>query len=159
MKRIAVTVAVAALVVTASALSGLIPSAGLLNGVWADDEAKGTREQRDEKVLLDQVPLPVKATIERESAGGQVTSISQATERGEAAYAVRIAKDGQKMTMYVKADGTVLSRGGADDDDESREPAPGPSPRRPYVSVTIRGITAVSRRSGATQPGRRLEVP
>ena len=64
MKRIAVTVAVAA-------------SAGLLNGVWADDEAKGTREQRDEKVLLDQVPPPVKATIERESAGGQVTGISQ----------------------------------------------------------------------------------
>ena len=36
-------------------------------GVWADDEAKGTREQRDEKVLS-----------------------------GEAAYAVKIAKDGQK---------------------------------------------------------------
>jgi hypothetical protein len=31
---------------------------------------------------------------------------------------VKIAKDGQKMTMYVKADGTVLSRGGADDDDD-----------------------------------------
>ena len=59
MKRIAVTVAVAALVVTASALSGLIPSAGLLNGVWADDEAKGAPERRDEKVSLDQVPLPV----------------------------------------------------------------------------------------------------
>jgi uncharacterized membrane protein YkoI len=115
MKRIAATIVVAALVVTASALSGLIPSAGLLNGVWADDEAKGAPEQRDEKVSLDQVPLPVKATIERESAGGQVTGISQATERGEAAYAVKIAKDGQKMTIYVKADGTVPSRGGADD--------------------------------------------
>jgi len=118
MKRIAVTVAVAALVVTASALSGLIPSAGLLSGVWAEDEAKGAREQRDKKVLLDQVPPPVKATIERESAGGQVTAISQATERGEAAYAVEIAKDGQQMTMYVKADGTVLKRGGGDDDDD-----------------------------------------
>ena len=118
MKRIAATIVVAALVVTASALSGLIPSAGLLNGVWADDEAKGAPEQRDEKVSLDQVPAPVKATIERESAGGQVTGISQAMERGEAAYAVKIAKDGQKMTMYVKADGTVLGRGGADDDDD-----------------------------------------
>src|SRR5262245_32845370 len=120
MKRIAVTVAVAALVVTASALSGLIPSAGLLNGVWADDEAKGTREQRDEKVLLDQVPPPVKATIERESAGGQVTGISQTTERGEAAYAVKIAKDGHKMRMYVKADGTVVKGGVAGDEDEER---------------------------------------
>ena len=100
MKRIAVTVAVAALVVTASALSGLIPSAGLLNGVWADDEAKGTREQRDEKVLLDQVPPPVKATIERESAGGQVTGVSQATERGEAAYAVDLEK--------IKVDGETV---------------------------------------------------
>src|SRR5262249_3826431 len=50
---------------------------GRRGDVWADDEAKGTREQRDEKVLLDQVPPPVKATIERESAGGQVTGISQ----------------------------------------------------------------------------------
>ena len=116
MKRIATTIVVAALVVTASALSGLIPSAGLLSGVWAEDEAKGAREQRDKKVSLDQVPPPVKATIERESAGGQVTAISQATERGEAAYAVEIAKDGQQMTMYVKADGTVLKRGGGDDD-------------------------------------------
>jgi hypothetical protein len=118
MKRIAATIGVAALVVTASALSGLIPSADLLNGVWADDETKGAREQRDEKVSLDQVPPPVKATIERESAGGQVTGISQATERGEGAYAVKIAKDGQSTTMYVKSDGTVLKRGGAEDDDD-----------------------------------------
>ena len=118
MKRIVGTIVVAALVVVASALSGLIPSAGLLNGVWADDEAKGTREQRDEKVLLDQARSPVKATIERESAGGQVTGISQAREGGEAAYAVRIAKDGQKTTMYVKSDGSVFNRSEADDDDD-----------------------------------------
>ena len=118
MKRTVATIVVAALVVIAGALSGLIPSAGLLNGVWADDEAKGGREQREQNVSLDQVPPPVKATIERESAGGQVTGISQTTERGEAAYAVKIAKSGQKMTMYVKPDGTVLKRGGADDDDD-----------------------------------------
>src|SRR5215831_18626436 len=113
MKRI-----VAALVVVAGALSGLLPSAGLLNGVWAGDEGKGGRGERAPTVSLDQVPPPVKATIERESAGGQVTGISQATERGEAAYAVMIAKDGQRTRMYVKADGTVLKRGGADDDDD-----------------------------------------
>jgi len=118
MKRIAVTIVVAALVVTASALSGLIPWAGLLNGVWADDEAKAGQEQRDQNVSLDQVPPPVKATIERESAGGQVIGIVQATERGEAGYAVRITKGGQKTTMYVKADGTLLKRSGADDDDD-----------------------------------------
>jgi len=71
MKRIGATIAVAALVVTASLLSGLIPSAGLLNGVWAGDEAKEAREQRDQNLSLDQVPPPVKAAIERESAGGQ----------------------------------------------------------------------------------------
>jgi uncharacterized membrane protein YkoI len=74
--------------------------------------------KRDEKVSLDQVPPSVKATIERESAGGQVTGISQAAERGEAAYAVKIAKDGQKMTIYLKADGTVLNGGCADDNDD-----------------------------------------
>ena len=118
MKRIVATIAVAALVVVAGALSGLLPSAGLLNGVWADDEGKGGREERGQTVSLDQVPPPVKATIERESAGGQVTGISQAKERGEAAYAVMIAKDGRKTTMYVKSDGTVLNRSEAEDDDD-----------------------------------------
>ena len=118
MRRIAATIVVAALVVTASAVSGLIPSAGLLNGVWASDEGKGGREERDQTVSLDQVPPPVKAAIERESAGGQVTGISQATEGGGAAYAVRIAKSGQETTMYVKSDGTVLNRAEADDDDD-----------------------------------------
>ena len=118
MKGIAALIVVTVLVVAASALGGLIPSAGLLSGLWAEEESKDAREQRDESVSLDQVPAPVKATIERESAGGQVTGISKATERGDAAYAVKIAKDGQKMTMYVKADGTVLKRSGADDDDD-----------------------------------------
>jgi len=117
MKRIVATIVVAALVVVASAVSGLIPSAGLLKGVWAGDEAKGGREERGQAVSLDQVPPPVKATIERESAGGQVTAISQATEGGGAAYAVRIAKGGQETTMYVKSDGTVLNRVEVDDDD------------------------------------------
>ena len=118
MTRIAATLVVAVLVVVASALSGLIPSVGLFDGVWADDEGKGGREERGQTMSLDQVPPPVKATIERESAGGQVTGISQATEGGEAAYAVKIAKDGQKTTMYVKSDGTVLNRSEADDDDD-----------------------------------------
>ena len=117
MKRIAATIVVAALLVTAGALSGLIAPAGLLNGVWADDETKGAREERDQQLSLDQEPAPVKATIQRESAGGQVTGIAKATGRGEAAYAVKIAKNGQKMTMYVRSDGTLLKRGGADDDD------------------------------------------
>ena len=111
MKRIVATIVVAALVVVASALSGLIPSAGLLKGVWAGDEGTGGRE-----VSLDQVPPSVKATIERESAGGQVTGISQATEGGGAAYAVRITKGAQETTMYVKSDSTVLNRNEADDD-------------------------------------------
>ena len=117
MKRIAATLVVAALVVTAGVVGGLVPSTGLLDGVWAGDEANGTREQR-QSISQDEVPPLVKATIERESAGGQVTGISQATAGGEAAYAVKMAKNGQKTTMYIKADGTVLQRGGADDDDD-----------------------------------------
>ena len=109
MKRIVATIVIAALVVVASAVSGLIPSVGLLKGVWAGDEGQ--------TVSLGQVPPPVKATIERESSGGQVTGISKATEGDGAAYAVRIAKDGQTTTMYVKSDGTVLNRVEADDDD------------------------------------------
>jgi hypothetical protein len=38
---------------------------------------------------------PVKATIERESAGGRITEISQGSQRGQAAYKVKIAKEGR----------------------------------------------------------------
>ena len=58
----------------------------------------------------------MKATIERESAGGRITEISQGTLRGQTAYEVKIAKEGQTSKVYVGADGTVLQRA-ADDDD------------------------------------------
>src|SRR5262245_13006230 len=88
---------------------------GLIARAHASDEKKGDREQ---KVRLDQVPAPVKATIEREGAGGQITEISQGTQRGQTAYEVKIAKDGQTSKVYVGADGTLLQRGGDDDDDD-----------------------------------------
>jgi uncharacterized membrane protein YkoI len=88
---------------------------GTVGGARAGDEPNGERQQ---KISLDQVPAPVKATIQQESAGGQITEISQETERGQATYEVKIAKDGQRSKLYVAPDGTVLKRGGSEDDDD-----------------------------------------
>jgi len=90
-------------------------SVGMIARAHAADEeiSDGAQDGR-----LDRVPAPVKATIERESAGGRITDISQGTLRGQTAYEVKIAREGQASKVYVAADGTVLQRAGDDDDDD-----------------------------------------
>jgi len=88
---------------------------GVIARAHAADEEKGDGAQNAKR---DQVPAPVKATIERERAGGRITQISQGALHGQTAYEVKIAKDGQTSKVYVAADGTVLQRAADDDDDD-----------------------------------------
>jgi len=90
-------------------------SVHMIARVDAAGEEKGEGAQN---TRLDQVPAPVKATIERERAGGRITQISQGALHGQTAYEVKIAKDGQTSKVYVAADGTVLQRAADDDDDD-----------------------------------------
>ena len=67
-------------------------------------------EKKEQHVSLDQLPAPVKASIEKESAGGKVGEIEKETEHGRTFYEVEIVRDGTESYVHVAQDGKVLKR-------------------------------------------------
>lgn len=61
----------------------------------------------DMEVFLDETPTAIKATIQAQSAGGQVTEIRRMTEDGEVFYDVEITKDGKARSLTVTANGVL----------------------------------------------------
>lgn len=69
-----------------------------------------TAEKKETALTLDQVPAPVKATIQKESAGARVDEIEKETEGGKTFYEAEIVKNGRESYVHVAANGKVLKR-------------------------------------------------
>ena len=63
-----------------------------------------------EKVSMDQLPAPVKATLEKEAKGGTIGDVTKETEKGKAVYEAHITKDGKDHYINVREDGKVVKR-------------------------------------------------
>lgn len=69
---------------------------------WAQDD--------EVEVTIDQVPAAVKATILRESAGGQIKEIEAETKDGKTTYEAEFVLNGKTFEIRVAADGTLLGK-------------------------------------------------
>ena len=67
-------------------------------------------EKHEEHLTMTQVPAPVKATVDKESAGGKVDEIEKETEHGRTFYEAEIVKKGKTSYIHVAEDGKVLKR-------------------------------------------------
>jgi hypothetical protein len=63
-----------------------------------------------EKVTIDQVPAPVKATIEKEAKGSGVADITKESQDGKVYYEAQIKQKGMDRYVQVAPDGKVLKR-------------------------------------------------
>jgi len=64
-----------------------------------------------EKVTMDQVPAPVKATLEKEAKGGTIGDVTKETKKGKMFYEAQIHRtDGKDRYVHVAPDGKVLKR-------------------------------------------------
>lgn len=61
-------------------------------------------------VTIDQLPAPVRATVERETKGGQITDIERDSERGQTIYEVEFVLDGKEYELDIAEDGKLLER-------------------------------------------------
>jgi hypothetical protein len=61
-------------------------------------------------VPLEQLPAPVRATVERETKGGKITEIELDTEQGQTIYEVEFVLDGKKYELDIATDGKLLRR-------------------------------------------------
>jgi len=73
--------------------------------VWAAE-----KEEKEEKVTLDQVPAAVKATILKEAADGKVGDVEREVKGGKTVYEADVEKDGKEFELKVAEDGTLLAR-------------------------------------------------
>src|SRR5262252_8722390 len=64
----------------------------------------------EEHLSVDQLPAPVKATIDKESAGGTLGEIEKETEHGRTFYEAEITKNGKASYVHVAQDGKLLKR-------------------------------------------------
>jgi hypothetical protein len=63
-----------------------------------------------DEVAIDQVPPPVRATIEREVGNGRLKEIERETRNGRTVYEVEFERDGDDREIKVAEDGTVVER-------------------------------------------------
>jgi hypothetical protein len=64
-----------------------------------------------EKVSMDQLPAPVKATLEKEAKGGTIGEVTKETKKGKMYYEAQIHRtDGKDRYVHVAPDGKVLKR-------------------------------------------------
>jgi uncharacterized membrane protein YkoI len=77
---------------------------------WAPAAIAGNAAKDEQKVSLDQVPAPVKATFEKEAKGGTVGEVTKETVKGKTIYEAQITKDGKDRYVHVREDGKVQKR-------------------------------------------------
>ena len=66
---------------------------------------------KDEKpVTMDQLPAPVRATLDKEAKGGTVGQVNQETEKGKMVYEAEITKDGKQRYVSISPEGKVVKR-------------------------------------------------
>jgi uncharacterized membrane protein YkoI len=76
--------------------------------VYAAGDKTGHEMQ---KMTLDQVPAPVKATLEREAKGGTIGEVTMESKKGKTFYEGQIHQtNGKDRYIHVASDGKVLKR-------------------------------------------------
>jgi hypothetical protein len=79
---------------------------GLLNGCASSHG----HEDKEVTVALKDVPAPVRATLERESAGGKVTEVEKEVKDGKTVYSADMVVAGVAWDITVAENGTVVSK-------------------------------------------------
>jgi hypothetical protein len=85
----------------------------------------GKDNEEDEKnevtVTMDQLPAPVKATMQQEAFGSAITDISKEDHEGKTVYEGDAMIDGKNYEINVLDDGTLLKKKLDDEKDEKDE--------------------------------------
>lgn len=72
-------------------------------------DSAGTVVEVEQEVPMEELPAAVRATIEKQSAGGQIKNVESIVEHGQLkAYEAHIKKSGKTIEIKVKPDGTVM---------------------------------------------------
>ena len=61
-------------------------------------------------ITMADLPAPVRATLDKESAGGKVTEIEKETKKGQTVYSADVTIGGKKWDVDIAEDGKLISK-------------------------------------------------
>ena len=61
-------------------------------------------------VAINDLPPAVRATLDRESAGGKVTEVEQELKKGRKVYSADVTLNGQEWDVTIAEDGSLISK-------------------------------------------------
>jgi hypothetical protein len=67
-------------------------------------------EDKEIPVAMSDVPAAVRATLERESAGGKVSEVEKEKKNGKIVYSADLMVNGVAWDITIAEDGTVISK-------------------------------------------------
>lgn len=65
---------------------------------------------REVAVSREELPQAVRATLDKESAGGKVCEIERETKHGRTVYSADVEVDGAEWDVTIAEDGTLISK-------------------------------------------------
>jgi uncharacterized membrane protein YkoI len=75
--------------------------------VHADTDDTGTQNQ---KLTMEELPAAVKTTVQRETQGKKVESITKEQKDGKTVYEIEVSSNGKGHEIQISESGKVLSR-------------------------------------------------
>ncbi|MBY0262743.1 MAG: hypothetical protein K2Q20_10390 [Phycisphaerales bacterium] len=88
----------------------VVAAALILSGLGACKSHHGSAHEEEQAVTMAQLPAPVLATLQRESAGGEIKSIEREVKKGKAVYEADVLVAGSTWELKIADDGTLLSK-------------------------------------------------
>jgi hypothetical protein len=98
-------------------VAGLAGAAALIGCASHD----GNHEGKEVTVAMSDVPAAVRATLERESAGGKVTEVEREMKNGRTVYSADMIVNGVAWDITVAEDGTVISKEKENDNEKEKD--------------------------------------
>jgi hypothetical protein len=90
----------------------------------------GEKAPVEAKLTMDQLPAPVKATLEREAKDGTVADIVKQSQNGQTVYEAKVErKNAKDRYVRVSADGQLVDRDATRKESKDKEKTPSASPR------------------------------
>ena len=102
-----------------------------------DDEDEDEAEENEQTVTLDQTPVAVQETINRETAGGSIKEIEKEIEKGKTVYEAEFIRNGETYELTVAEDGKVLGMKEDEDDEDDDEGKEGESEKITFEDAAV----------------------
>jgi hypothetical protein len=87
----------------------------------ADDKDKSKEDENEKVTTIDQIPAPASAAIKKAVGENKIDKLVQGTKDNKIYFEAQYKEGDKKMEVKVDADGKILKKGPADEEDKDKK--------------------------------------